>query len=109
MGFGLVLRLKLENVPTTLAFWLVKNYNQNNSTLNLGRQEVRITPKLVNKVLGIPIGKKEVVDRKPHVKSEIITGWRQQFGDIEWTKRPYVLGFFWTDEVLRTMLGGTSR
>ena len=95
MGFGSMLDLKLESVPTAMGFWLVQNYNHQNSTLHIGTKVVRITPELVHEVLGIPIGKKEVMDRRSTAKNEVITEWKQQFpGPDKWVLRPFVLGFF---------------
>jgi len=94
MGFGRVLYLQLENVPTALAFWLVENYDHQTATLNMGNIIISVTTTLINEVLGIPIGKTPVVDRRTHVKCEAVNEWREQFGVTDWAKRPYVLGFF---------------
>ncbi|KAL8239077.1 hypothetical protein R6Q59_015644 [Mikania micrantha] len=94
IGFGNVVNLKVDCIPTSLAFWLVQNYNEHTSTLNVPGCCIHITPELVNKVLRIPNGKKPVEEKRPSDKDVVVAKWRKQFKNTAWIKRPFVMEFF---------------
>jgi len=94
IGFGPVLNLKLENVPTSLAFWLVENYNHHTNTLNISDRLIHITPEVVHEIMGIPMGQIEIENKRPNVKDPVIAEWRSQYKDTPWIRRPYVIEFF---------------
>ncbi|KAK9080042.1 hypothetical protein SSX86_001717 [Deinandra increscens subsp. villosa] len=80
--FGSMCLLKLRNIPTELAFWLVKNYDPTSNTLNTGNTVVTITPSLVHRVLGIPNGPDYVEEIfKPNTSDPVVADFREQFGD----------------------------
>ncbi|KAK9080273.1 hypothetical protein SSX86_001949 [Deinandra increscens subsp. villosa] len=82
LGFGSMCLLKLRNIPTELAFWLVKNYDPTSNTLNSGNTVVTITPSLVHRVLGIPNGPDYVEEIfKPNTSDPVVAEFREQFGD----------------------------
>ncbi|KAK9071737.1 hypothetical protein SSX86_008166 [Deinandra increscens subsp. villosa] len=82
LGFGSMCLLKLRNIPTELAFWLVKNYDPTSNTLNTGNTMVTITPSLVHRVLGIPNGPDYVEEIfKPNTSDLVVAEFREQFGD----------------------------
>ncbi|KAK9068981.1 hypothetical protein SSX86_013097 [Deinandra increscens subsp. villosa] len=82
LGFGSMCLLKLRNIPTELAFWLVKNYDPTSNTLNTGNTVVTITPSLVHRVLGIPNGPDYVEEIfKPNTSDPVVAEFREQFGD----------------------------
>lgn len=95
MGFGSLLNLKVENIPTSLAFWLLQNYNHQTNTINVADDvNVHITPELVHELIGIPMGTIEINDKRPDDKDPVVAEWRLQYKDTEWIKRPYVMEFF---------------
>ncbi|KAK9078945.1 hypothetical protein SSX86_003004 [Deinandra increscens subsp. villosa] len=77
LGFGSICLLKLRNIPTELAFWLVKNYDPTSNTLNTGNTVVTITPSLVHRVLGIPNGPDYVEEI---FKPNPVIRWSRSFG-----------------------------
>ncbi|KAI3811743.1 hypothetical protein L1987_21472 [Smallanthus sonchifolius] len=76
MGFKPVLNLKLDSIPIELAFWMVQNYNADTSTLNVGTCLIRITPKVVHKVMGIPLGTIPIEEKRSSGKDPVVTEWR---------------------------------
>ncbi|KAL8251825.1 hypothetical protein R6Q59_035518 [Mikania micrantha] len=92
-SFGNVLNLKVDTIPT-LAFWLVNNYNEHTSTLNVVGCCIHITPDLVNEVMGIPNGKKPVEEKRPCDKDIVLAEWRSQLRNTTWIKKPFVMEFF---------------
>jgi len=80
IGFGPVLNLKIQKVPTSLAYWLLENYDPRRKHLNLGSQTIKISPKLVRRVLGIPNGPEQINEiMKPTVSDIVVNEWRTQF------------------------------
>ncbi|KAJ0754724.1 putative Ulp1 protease family catalytic domain, papain-like cysteine peptidase superfamily [Helianthus annuus] len=56
IGFGDVLNIKLYHISTRLGYWLVRNYDEQYSTLNIGNHKIKITRDSVHDVFGIPKG-----------------------------------------------------
>ncbi|KAJ0770599.1 hypothetical protein HanPI659440_Chr07g0259471 [Helianthus annuus] len=54
MGFGPVFDIKVSYRSTHLGFWLLQNYDEQHSTLNIGNHKIRITRDSVYDVFGIP-------------------------------------------------------
>ncbi|MFS8007991.1 hypothetical protein Hanom_Chr14g01267461 [Helianthus anomalus] len=80
IDFGPILNLKIQHVPTSLALWLAKNYDDSTRILNLGSQSIKLSPELVHKVLGIPNGSRIIAENnRPSIKSPIVKLWRSQF------------------------------
>ncbi|KAK9049308.1 hypothetical protein SSX86_031724 [Deinandra increscens subsp. villosa] len=81
IGFGSVLSFSLNMVPTGLGFWLVKNYDAKNNTLNIGTEKISVTPLEVSEILGIPMGK-ELVSEKERPRDttdEVLAEFKGQF------------------------------
>ncbi|KAK9053014.1 hypothetical protein SSX86_029644 [Deinandra increscens subsp. villosa] len=94
IGFGRLLGIQIHSIPTTLGYWLLHNYNDETSVLCLGQRSIKITPQLVNKLLGVPIGKNLLIEKRTSIKLPVVAEWRGQFKKDPWVSRPYVLGFF---------------
>ncbi|KAI3676324.1 hypothetical protein L1987_85930 [Smallanthus sonchifolius] len=75
MGFKSILNLKLDSIPTELAFWMVQNYNTDTSTLNVGKRVIHITPDVVHKVIGIPLGTIPIQEKRPGGKDAVVAEW----------------------------------
>ncbi|KAL8208048.1 hypothetical protein R6Q57_007460, partial [Mikania cordata] len=81
IGFGSILNFKITSLSTCMGYWLLSNYNPTTNTLNLG-SFVKITSKLVNQVLGIPIGSIQIKElNKPSKRDPIVAEFRSQFPD----------------------------
>ncbi|KAK9073419.1 hypothetical protein SSX86_007743 [Deinandra increscens subsp. villosa] len=81
IGFGSVLSFSLNMVPTGLGFWLVKNYDAKNNTLNIGTEKISVTPLEVSEILGVPMGK-ELVSEKERPRDttdEVLAEFKGQF------------------------------
>jgi len=93
MGFGKVLNLKVDSIPTSLGYWMVDNYNQHTHTLNTGINLIQITPQLVNEVMGIPIGSIPIKNKRAKKKDAVVAEWRSQFKKTTWISRPFTMAY----------------
>ena len=59
MGFKSFLGYKVGRVPTSLARWLLLNYNPITSVLHAGNVNIKITSKTVHDIFGLPFGGKK--------------------------------------------------
>ncbi|KAK9065404.1 hypothetical protein SSX86_016787 [Deinandra increscens subsp. villosa] len=73
--------LSISSVPTKLGYWLLSNYDHKTNMLNIGSEKLKLTAQIVNRILGIPMGKLEVdeVDKGAYV-DPVILEWRCQWG-----------------------------
>ncbi|MFS7900147.1 hypothetical protein Hanom_Chr00s097742g01802101 [Helianthus anomalus] len=81
MGFEALLSLKINFVPTMLAYWLVMNYDEDRQEINTGNHRIKITSKLVEECLGIPRGKITVLEKNKPRKGvgERVDEFKNQF------------------------------
>ncbi|KAI3744199.1 hypothetical protein L1987_57275 [Smallanthus sonchifolius] len=81
MGFASIQRFNVVHIPSCFGLWLLKKYDHNTKTFNMGNRVVNITRELVNDVLGIPMGSKEVTEMKRvSYKNAVVAKWRNLFG-----------------------------
>ncbi|MFS8025458.1 hypothetical protein Hanom_Chr16g01475141 [Helianthus anomalus] len=64
IGFGPVLDINVNYICTHLRYWLVRNYGEQDSTLNIGNHRIRIRRDSVHDVFGIPKGPNPVLEKK---------------------------------------------
>lgn len=80
IGFGNILEFNMDSYPTGMGYWLVKNYDAETCTLNVGSHLIQITPELVHKIFGIPMGKIEVEEhQRPRDSDPVVAEWKGQF------------------------------
>lgn len=81
IGFGSYLEIKIETIPTRMAYWLVSNYDPRTNELNVGNHTIKITDQTVHDILGIPKGNISVIDQnKPRAdSSKTLKMWKSQF------------------------------
>ncbi|KAK9080276.1 hypothetical protein SSX86_000034 [Deinandra increscens subsp. villosa] len=80
MGFEAFLEMKITQIPTALSYWLLNNYDVNTQSLVTPNGVVKIDEKLINSVLGVPIGTEEITSiEKPTDKDPVAKEWRSQF------------------------------
>ncbi|KAK9049765.1 hypothetical protein SSX86_031267 [Deinandra increscens subsp. villosa] len=82
MGFGAFLELKITQIPTALSYWLLNNYDVNTQSLVTQNGVVKIDEKLINSVLGVPIGTEEITSiEKTTERDPVAKEWQSQFGE----------------------------
>ncbi|KAJ0552986.1 hypothetical protein HanRHA438_Chr08g0343231 [Helianthus annuus] len=81
IGFGSILGFQMRTVPSSLGWWLVKNYDHKTCILNAGSQQIHITEELVHEIFGVPRGVKlvEEVERARADFNEVVAEWKNQF------------------------------
>ena len=81
MGFGDILKFKINKVPTRLAFWLMDRFDENTCSLNLPGRVIPITRELVRQLLGVPMGEVhlDARDETDH-RNKLTRQWKAQFG-----------------------------
>ncbi|KAI3776383.1 hypothetical protein L1987_46162 [Smallanthus sonchifolius] len=81
MGFASIQHFNVVHISSCFGLWLLKKYDHNTNTFNMGNRVVNIARELVNDVLGIPMGSKEVAEMKRvSYKNAVVAKWRNQFG-----------------------------
>ncbi|KAM0071645.1 hypothetical protein Hdeb2414_s0001g00027631 [Helianthus debilis subsp. tardiflorus] len=63
IGSGPVLDINVNYICTHLGSWLVRNYDEEDSTLNIGNHRIKITRDSVYDVFGIPKGPNPVIEK----------------------------------------------
>ncbi|KAJ0714199.1 hypothetical protein HanPI659440_Chr13g0486841 [Helianthus annuus] len=72
IGFGPVLDINVNYICTHLGYWLVRNYDEQDSTLNIGNHRIKITRDSVYDVFGIPKGPNPVIEKNKPRKGAIV-------------------------------------
>ncbi|MFS7953991.1 hypothetical protein Hanom_Chr07g00625091 [Helianthus anomalus] len=72
MGFGPDLCIKVSYISTHLGCWLLRNYDEQYSTLNIGNHKIRITRDSVYDVFSIPKGPNLVLEKNKPRKGVIV-------------------------------------
>ncbi|KAJ0948964.1 hypothetical protein HanRHA438_Chr01g0033541 [Helianthus annuus] len=72
IGFGHVLDIKVNHISTHLGFWLLRNYDEQYSTLNIGNHKIRITRDSVYDVFVIRKGLNPVREKNKPQKGAIV-------------------------------------
>ncbi|KAL4573574.1 hypothetical protein LXL04_020384 [Taraxacum kok-saghyz] len=60
IGFGSVLKLKIDSFSKSLAFWVIDNYNPDTNSICFYNKTITVTKERVNQIYGIPIGEEEM-------------------------------------------------
>ncbi|KAH6755377.1 hypothetical protein C2S53_013829 [Perilla frutescens var. hirtella] len=103
MGFGLLVHLGIEKVPTRIAYWVVDNFDARRSEINLqdGRR-LHIEAADVYRVLGFPNGDRPIVRKKKFQQCKILDDWLGIFG----SKRKSIVAKDVAQEMLKHIHGG---
>ncbi|GKC61505.1 hypothetical protein Tco_1089103 [Tanacetum coccineum] len=94
MGFGSLIKFKIDMIPKALGRWLVDHFDANTCSLMYCNTKLEITGKFVQDILGVPNGKIKInlVSRASN-KGEYTKMWKNQFGgEAIW---------YWSSEMLR--------
>lgn len=80
MGFGFLIGMNIHLVPSKLSKYIVENFKQSTMCINMRNDSIKITPKLVKEILGIPFGGENIKMQKSEISNdELIRSWRSQF------------------------------
>ncbi|KAM0024257.1 hypothetical protein Hdeb2414_s0022g00613641 [Helianthus debilis subsp. tardiflorus] len=86
IGFGSIFGYKVTCVPTSLANWLVSNYDPDTGVLNVGGGRiVNITSELVKSVFGLPMGPTDLAEKKKASKRKdvVVQEFKNQFKHMD--------------------------
>ncbi|CAH9104033.1 unnamed protein product [Cuscuta europaea] len=73
MGFGGLLSLKIQEIPSKLAFWVLKSFNAADSTMYLGKNnKLHVNEANVAHVMGFPRGQQLIVKKKKSENCQLI-------------------------------------
>ncbi|XP_076950438.1 uncharacterized protein LOC143623400 [Bidens hawaiensis] len=80
MGFESIKSFRIDNILLGLGRWLLVNYDHNRNELKIGSHIIKITPSKVHDVLGVPMGKIPVYEKRNVGKGDVIRKkWRKRF------------------------------
>lgn len=80
MGFGFLIGMNIHLIPSKLSKYIVQNFKQSTMCINMKNDSIKITPKLVKEILGIPLGGENIKMQKTEISNdELIVRWRSQF------------------------------
>ncbi|KAI3516481.1 hypothetical protein L1887_15398 [Cichorium endivia] len=91
MGFGAMLSLKMEYVPGLLNYYILDNYDPQHNMIVLENAVIEITPELVHKLLGLPIGGLDFFNIPNCEKDNIILQrWKAQYPGRKYSGEAYL-------------------
>ncbi|GKA58183.1 hypothetical protein Tco_0757371 [Tanacetum coccineum] len=81
MGFASMLDFPFQKIPGKLPYFVLKNLNTEKMEVSLpSGSKIKITPKKIWEVLGIPMGKKKLESDSPRdYNDEFLTAFKKQF------------------------------
>ncbi|KAK9064932.1 hypothetical protein SSX86_016315 [Deinandra increscens subsp. villosa] len=79
IGFGSLLSLKVEKVPSVLGYWLVKNYDPDENTLDIGSRKINVTAAEAREIFGVPMGKIIMIEYERPRYDEVLDWFKSQF------------------------------
>ncbi|GKB97834.1 hypothetical protein Tco_0983971 [Tanacetum coccineum] len=81
MGFASMLDFPFQKIPGKLPYFVLKNLNTEKMEVSLPTgSKIKITPKKIWEVLGIPMGKKKLESESPRdFNDEFLTAFKKQF------------------------------
>ncbi|KAH6822084.1 hypothetical protein C2S53_020094 [Perilla frutescens var. hirtella] len=84
MGFQHILHMKVERVPTHLAYWVLDNFNANSSELTLTNgRSIPVDEEDVHLVFGFPKGGRKIQRRRKSDGLDSETTFYNQFGEMK--------------------------
>ncbi|KAJ0752194.1 hypothetical protein HanPI659440_Chr09g0321531 [Helianthus annuus] len=80
MGFGRLLKFKVDGLPAKLANYVVERFNPLDMEINLSCGKIKVDAKAIHKLIGIPRGGVHLSSLpKVEPKDEAVTKWRDRF------------------------------
>ncbi|KAK9080343.1 hypothetical protein SSX86_000101 [Deinandra increscens subsp. villosa] len=73
MGFESILKLSIHSIPTSLGFYILRNYDPSTNEIYDGEDRILITSELIQEVFRIPNGGKPVLHcEKPQITNPVV-------------------------------------
>ncbi|KAK9071264.1 hypothetical protein SSX86_009832 [Deinandra increscens subsp. villosa] len=80
MGFKSILNLSIHSIPTSLGFYILRNYDPSTNEIYDGEDRILISSELIQEVFRIPNGGKPVLHcEKPQITNPVVAEFRSQF------------------------------
>ncbi|KAK9080794.1 hypothetical protein SSX86_000552 [Deinandra increscens subsp. villosa] len=80
MGFKSILKLSIHSIPTSLGFYILRNYDPSTNEIYDGEDRILISSELIQEVFQIPNGGKPVLHcEKPQITNPVVAEFRSQF------------------------------
>ncbi|KAK9075698.1 hypothetical protein SSX86_004027 [Deinandra increscens subsp. villosa] len=79
IGFGSLLSLKVEKIPSVLGYWLVKNYDPDENTLDVGCRKISVTAAEAKEIFGVPMGKIILTEYERPRDDKVLEWFKSQF------------------------------
>ncbi|KAK9070408.1 hypothetical protein SSX86_010810 [Deinandra increscens subsp. villosa] len=80
MGFKSILKLSIHSIPTSLGFYILRNYDPSTNEIYDGEDRILISSELIQEVFRIPNGGKPVLHcEKPQITNPVVAEFRSQF------------------------------
>ncbi|PWA64182.1 hypothetical protein CTI12_AA346920 [Artemisia annua] len=79
MGFGGMLDMKLDGIPSKMGFYVVDNFNPETMELKVNNHSIVITKQLIGELLGIRNEGRDIMDAEIEKDEVLIGSWLQQF------------------------------
>ncbi|KAK9053332.1 hypothetical protein SSX86_029965 [Deinandra increscens subsp. villosa] len=79
IGFGSLLSLKVEKISSILGYWLVRNYDPDENTLDIGSRKINVTAAEAREILGVPMGNIILTEYERPRDDEVLEWFKSQF------------------------------
>ncbi|KAK9049154.1 hypothetical protein SSX86_031879 [Deinandra increscens subsp. villosa] len=79
MRLGRLLKLRMKEIPTKLAYFVVDRFNPEKMEIDLGATQIKIDDDVVVKVLGLPNNGVVLGDTKKRSRATFVSEWRKKF------------------------------
>ncbi|KAK9078728.1 hypothetical protein SSX86_002785 [Deinandra increscens subsp. villosa] len=80
MGFKSILKLSIHSIPTSLGFYILRNYDPSTNEIYDGEDRILISSELIQEVFRISNGGKPVLHcEKPQITNPVVAEFRSQF------------------------------
>ncbi|KVI05038.1 hypothetical protein Ccrd_016632 [Cynara cardunculus var. scolymus] len=84
MGFGELLNMKADGIPSKLGFYVVDNLDTKKMEIKVSHGAIKITTEAIHEILGVPIGGVDLKSiESATMEADITKRWRQQFDKVK--------------------------
>lgn len=84
MGFGKLLNMKADGIPSKLGFYVVDNLDTKKMEIRVSHGAIKITTEAIHEMLGVPIGGLDLQSiESATMEADITKRWRQQFDKVK--------------------------
>lgn len=80
IGFGSILNMKFEEIPTRIGYFVVDNFDERTGKIKLKNGSIHVTKQVIHDMLGVPMGGLEIkAENKSKSDDAVTLEWRSQF------------------------------